>query len=369
MRKKIAFAGPSITQLEEQTVQDATVNGFYDNNSAYVEKLENLICEYTGAKHCFATPCCTSAMYSSCLALDLKRGDEVICTDISWASTSFAIDYVKAIPVFVDIEPETWCISPKAIESAITEKTKAIMLVHLFGHPAKMDEIMSIAHKYNIRVIEDAAPALGSTFKGQKVGTFGDFGCFSFHGAKLAVSGQGGVFITSDKELYEKAFLLSTTGRTDSQATFWCDVVGHHHEIANICAALAYAQVLRVDELINIKRQIFQWYYDRLKNAKGLNLLTEQPNCFSNYCYPSLFLGEEVAVSRGKILNEFKELNIYARPVFPRMSRFPMHEARFENPVASIVQKRGMNLPSAANLVEEDIDFVCESLLKIIRGK
>lgn len=368
MRKKIAFAGPSITQLEVQTVQDATVNGFYDNNSIYIKKLENLICEYTGAKYCFATPCCTSAMYSSCLALGLKDEDEVICTDISWASTSFVIDYVKATPVFVDVEPETWCISPEAIENAITEKTKAIMLVHMFGHPAKMDEIMLIAHKYNIRVIEDAAPSLGSTFKGQKVGTFGDFGCFSFHGAKLVVSGQGGVFITNDEDLYKKAFLLSTTGRTDSQATFWCDVVGHHHEISNICAALAYAQVLRIDELIGIKRQIFRWYYDRLSNVNGIALLKEQPNCFSNCCYPSLLLGDEIAVSREVVLDKLKDLNIHARPAFPRMSKFPMHEARFDNPISSVVEKRGMNLPSAANLVEEDIDFVCESLLKIVRG-
>jgi len=367
MNKKIAFAGPSITQIEIDCVIDATKNGFYETNNVYVKKLEELVCEFTGAKYCFATPCCTSAMHASCLALDLKEGDEVICTDISWASTSFVIDYTGAIPVFVDIEKETWCIDPKAIEEAITPKTKAIMLVHMFGHPSKMDAIMNIAKKHNIKVIEDSAPALGAVYKNKKVGTFGDFGCFSFHGAKLTVSGQGGVFISNDKELFEKAKLLSSTGRTDSQANFWCDVAGYHYEISNLCASLAYAQITRVDELIDIKRKIHSWYYERLKDIEEVNLLVEQENCYSTYCYPALLLDEGLRISREDILRKLEELNIHARNVFPRMSRFPMHEQRFENPIASIVERQGMNLPSPANIVEDDVAFVCESLINIIR--
>ncbi|MCF8120643.1 MAG: DegT/DnrJ/EryC1/StrS family aminotransferase, partial [Deltaproteobacteria bacterium] len=346
--------------------KDATINGFYDNNRDYVDKLEYIIKQVTHSGYCFATPCCTSAMYSSCLALDLKEGDEVICTDLSWASTSFVIDYVKAMPVFVDVDFETWCIDPIAIENAITKKTKAIMIVHMFGHPCNMDEIMRIANKYNLDIIEDAAPALGATYKGRAVGTFGNFGCFSFHGAKLVVSGQGGVFITNDKKLFDKAALLSSTGRTDSKGTFWCDVVGHHHEISNICAAMAYAQISRLEELIGIKHTIFSWYEERLRDIEGIKLLRQQKDCFSTYCYPGIFLEDSIVVSREYILEELQKVNIHGRPVFPRMSRFPMHEERFENPVASIVEKRGMNLPSAANITEEDVDFVCKSLINII---
>ena len=366
-RGKIAFAGPSITQLEVDIVKDAVVNGFYENFDGYIKKLEKEVRDQLGVKYSIATHSCTLALYTACLALDLKEGDEVICTDLSWASTSFVIDYTGATPVFVDVEPETWCISPKAIEEAITPKTKAIMLVHMWGHPAKMDEIMEIANRHNLQVIEDAAPAYGATFKDKKVGTFGDFGCFSFHGAKLTVSGEGGILVTDNKELYEKAVLLVNMGRTDSQAVFWCDSIGHQHTIANLTASLAYAQITRVDELIQIKHDIFSWYYDRLKDVKGIELLIQQPDCLSTMCYPAFLMGDEIKVSREQLLKELRDLDIHGRPAFPRMSRFPMHEQRFENPVATLVQSRGVNLPAASNLTKENIDFVCDSLIEIIK--
>ncbi len=152
------------------------------------------------------------------------------------------------------------------------------MLVHAFGYPAQMDEIMTIAKKYNLRVIEDAAPALGAKFKGQKVGTFGDIGCFSFQGAKLTVSGEGGILVTNDEELYKKAQLIASMGRTDSKAVFWSDMVGYQYTIANLTAALALAlaQVERVDELLAKKRQIFNWYNDRLKDIPGIKIIKEK---------------------------------------------------------------------------------------------
>lgn len=215
MRKKIAFAGPWITQKEIDYVTDATWNGFYETYDQHAKKLEKTICEYLGVKHAIATHCCTLALHLACASLGLKEGDEVICTDFSWIATAYAIKYTGAEPVLVDIDPDTWCISPAAIRAAITPKTKAIMLVHCFGHPAQMDEIMAIAREHRLRVIEDAAPALGAEFNGQKTGTFGDFACFSFQGAKLTVSGEGGVVVTNDDELYEKAALLASMGRTD----------------------------------------------------------------------------------------------------------------------------------------------------------
>ncbi len=367
MNKKIPFAGPSITQFEIDCVIDGVKNGFYENFSGYIKKLEKEVCEYTGTKYSIATHSCTLALHSACMGLGLQRGDEVICTDLSWAATSFAIDYTEATPVFVDIDPDTWCISPEAIEKAITKDTKAIMLVHMFGHPAKMDEIMRIANKYNLKIIEDAAPSLGATFKGKQVGSFGDYGCFSFHGAKLAVSGQGGILVTNDEELYRKAYLFSNMGRTNTQADFWCDIVGHQHSMANVTAALAYAQVKRIDELIEIKHNIFNWYKERLENIKSIKLITQQENCFSTYCYPSLLLSDNITIKRREILNRLENLNIHCRGSFPRMSRFPMHEQRFKNPIASKVEEKGMNLPSPANMTEEDVDFICESLIKIIR--
>jgi perosamine synthetase len=297
----------------------------------------------------------------------LGKEDEVIVTDFSWVATAYAIAYTGAKCVFVDIDPDTWCIDPQAIEKAITPKTKAIMLVHTFGHPAQMDEIMAIAHKYGLYVIEDAAPAMGAEFKGQKVGTFGDIGCFSFHGAKLTVSGEGGIFVTNNEEMYEKAKLLGSMGRTDSQAVFWSDMLGYQYTIANLTAALALAQVERIEELMGKKRQIFNWYYERLKNVSGIKIIKEKEGCKSNYCYPSILLEDSISASRDVVLQKLKELNIHCRPGFPQMSRFPVLEQRFPNPVAKKVWERGISLASAANLVEEDIDFVCKNLIELIK--
>jgi perosamine synthetase len=366
MRKKISFAGPWITQKEVDYVTDATLNGFYETYDVYAKKLEKTVADYLGVKYALATHCCTLALHLSATVLDLGKEDEVIVTDFSWVATAYAIAYTGAKCVFVDIDPDTWCIDPQAIEKAITPKTKAIMLVHTFGHPAQMDEIMAIAHKYGLYVIEDAAPAMGAEFKGQKVGTFGDIGCFSFHGAKLTVSGEGGIFVTDNEEMYEKAKLLGSMGRTDSQAVFWSDMLGYQYTIANLTAALALAQVERIEELMGKKRQIFNWYYERLKDVSGIKIIKEKEGCKSNYCYPSILLEDSISASRDVVLQKLKELNIHCRPGFPQMSRFPVLEQRFPNPVAKQVYERGISLASAANLVEEDIDFVCKNLIELI---
>ena len=364
-RKKISFAGPWITQKEIDYVVDAVKNGWYETFDMHAKKLERTVAEYIGMKYAIATHCCTLALHLSCASLGLKKGDEVICTDFSWVATAYAISYTGATPVFVDIDPDSWCIYPKAIEQAITKKTKAIMLVHCFGHPAEMDTIMDIAKRNNLYVIEDAAPAMGAEFKGKKVGSFGDFGCFSFHGAKLTVSGEGGILLTDNEELYNKAALLASMGRTDSQAVFWSDQIGYQYTIANLTAALALAQVERIEELLSRKRQIFTWYYERLKDIEGIKIIKEKERCFSNYCYPSILLEDSITIERDEVLVKLKELNIHFRPAFPRMSRFPALEQRYPNPVAEKVERRGISLASAANLTEDDIDFVCGSLVKI----
>lgn len=364
--KKISFAGPWITKKEFEYVNDALKNGWYATYDMYIKKLEKKTCDYLGVKYAIATHCCTVALHLACAAIDLTKGDEVICPDFSWVATAYAITYTGATPVFVDIDPDSWCISPPAIKKAINKKTKAIMLVHCFGHPAQMDTIMEIARNNNLKVIEDAAPSLGSEFKGKKTGTFGDIGCFSFQGAKIAVSGEGGVLVTDDKKLYEKAFLLSTMGRTDSGAVFWSDMVGYQYTIANLTAALALSQVERINELVAKKRQIFNWYYERLYEIEGIKILKEKSYCKSNYAYPAILLEDTIKVDRDKILKVFRNYNIHARPGFPRMSLFPSFKERFKNPVAGKAWKRGLVLPSAFNLEEEDIDFVCRVLKKII---
>jgi perosamine synthetase len=367
MRKKISFAGPSITQKEIDYVVDGVKNGFYETFDQHVKKLETTIAEYCGTKYALATHTCTLALHLSCLCLDLKEGDEVICTDFSWVATAYAIVYTGAKPVLVDIDPDTWCIDPDKIRKAITSKTKAIMLVHSFGIPADMDEIVTIAKEHNLKIIEDAAPSLGAEFQGKKVGSFGDFGCFSFHGAKIACTGEGGMLLTSDDKLYEKAKLLMAMGRTDRKATFWSDAVGVQYGMANVVAALALAQVERIEELVEMKRRTFGWYEERLGNIPGIKFIKEKPGTRANYCYPSIILEASIKTERDEILRLFKQNNIHARPGFPRMSEFPTLEKRFENSVAKNAEKRGISLPAAANITEGDVDFVCKTLVESIK--
>jgi perosamine synthetase len=367
MRKKISFAGPSITQKEIDYVIDGVTNGFYETFDQHVIKLEKTIANYLGRKHAMATHTGTLALHLSNMSLGLKEGDEVICTDFSWVATAYSILYTGAQPVFVDIDPDTWCIDPAKIREAITDRTKAIMLVHSFGIPAEMDEIMSIAKEFNLMVIEDACPALGAEYKGKKVGSFGDFGCFSFHGAKIAVTGEGGMLTTDSDEYFEKAKLFAAMGRTDRKAVFWSDAIGVQYTMANLIASLALAQVERIEELVAKKRLTFKWYEERLRNVKGIKLIKEKEGTRANYCYPSIFLEDSISADRDDILKVFKENNIHARPAFPRMSEFPTLNQRFSNPVAAIVEKRGISLPSAANITEEDVEFVCQLLIELIK--
>lgn len=366
MNKKISFAGPSISDKEIAYVMDAVKTGWYENHDGYIKKLEKAFAEYIGVKYAVATFCCTHALHLAAASLGLKEGDEVIVTDFSWVATSYAIAYTGATCVFVDIDPDTWNIDPECIRKAITSKTKAIMLVHTFGHPAEMDEIMRIAEEYGLFVIEDAAPAVGSEYKGKLVGGFGDISCFSFQGGKMAVSGEGGILLTDNEEIYKKAFLLANMGRTDSKAVFWSDFIGYEYVMSNLTASLALAQLERVDELMRKKRQIFDWYFDRLSVVDGIKIVREKPGCKSNYCYPSILLEKSVSVPRDNVLAGLIQQNIHARPSFPRMSRFPVFEQRFENPVAKLVEEQGISLPSAANLEEEDIDFVCKNIIRLI---
>lgn len=367
MNKKISFAGPSITGKEVDYVTDAVKNGWYENFDGYVKRLEKTFSEYIGVKYAIATHCCTLALHLAAASLGLKEGDEVIVTDFSWVATAYAIAYTGAKCVFVDIEPDTWTIDPACIRKAITRKTKAIMLVHTFGNPAEMDEILDIAKEYDLHVIEDAAPAVGAEYKGKRVGAFGDISCFSFQGAKMTVSGEGGMFLTDNEEFYEKACLLASMGRTNSLAVFWSDSIGYQYTMNNLTASLALAQLERTEELLAKKRSLFDCYYKHLKEFEEIKVIREKYYCKSNYCYPSILLRNKTKVERDALLEILKSHNIHARPGFPRMSRFPVFEQRFENPVSKEVEEQGISLPSAANMEEEDVKYVCEIITENIK--
>lgn len=360
--KKINYAGPSITSEDADAVRDAVLNGFYENYKVHSQLLENTLAEKLGVKYVIATNSCTAALHLAVASLKLGPGDEVITTDSSCVASAMPILYEGATPVFVDVDPTTWCMSPKAIENAITPKTKAILVVHWNGHPAAMDQIMGIAKKYNLLVIEDAAAALGAEFQGKKVGSIGNVGCFSFQGAKVAIGGQGGAYVTNDIEAYKVAKSLGSYGRTDSRMQYWSDYVGWNYAMPNLPAALAHSQLKRLEDLIDFKRNLFDRYREGLKGISGLTLVEEIPGTRSTCCYPPLMLEDTFPLTRKQLLLELEKKNIDARNAQPRMSQMPMFESRHENPISLRVETNGIILPSAFNLTNQDIDFVCDAI-------
>jgi perosamine synthetase len=285
------------------------------------KKLEKNFANYLNCKYAISTSSCTGAMHIALLALGIKEGDEIILPNITWVATANAIAYVNATPVFADIDLDYWCIDPNKIEKLITKKTKAIMPVHLYGQPCNMEKINKIAKKHNLFVIEDAAPAIGAKFKNKKCGTFGHFGAFSFQGAKLLVSGEGGMLVTNNKNLYLKALKISNQGR-NYKKTFYIDCLGLKYKMSNIQAALALAQLERVEELIALKRRIFSWYEKYLKNLDSISLNHEKFNTKSIYWMTSLILNKKAKINRDKLIQNLLKNNIDSRPVFPELSNF-----------------------------------------------
>jgi len=370
VRHKINYAGPMIDKSDIDAVTDAVINGFYENYKDHVTKLEAKLCEILNVKYALAVNSCTAAIHLALASLDLSKHDEIITSDSSCVASALPIHYVGAKAVFVDVEADTQCMSPKSIRKAITSKTKAIVVVHWNGIPANMKEIMHIANEHNLYIIEDAAPSLGAEYNGEKIGTIGDAGCYSFQGAKVAIGGQGGALVTNNKSIYDKARILASYGRTDSKKMYWSDYVGWNYLMPNLPAALALSQISRLDDLVKRKREIFEIYDNNLKDLHRQVILGhEKSGSLATYCYPLLILDDSVNIARNEFVNLLNKKNIDCRVAQPRISKMPMFTEIFSNDNSQKIEDRGVILPSAFNLTKEDVVFVCNSIKEILGGK
>jgi perosamine synthetase len=364
----ILTAGPSISSKEAVFAFDAASNGWNSNWSKYLTVFEKKFAEYVGVKYAMATSSCTGALQIALMALDIGPGDEVIVPDQTWVATANAVRYVGATPVFADIELDTWNIDVRSIEKLITAKTKAIIPVHMYGHPARMTKIVELAKKHNLKIVEDAAPAIGAEWEGKRCGSFGDFAGFSFQGAKLMVTGEGGMLVTNSDELYEKALKIWDQGRNPSR-TFWIDADGVKFKMSNIQAALGLAQLERVDELIEMKRRIFSWYQEGLSNTPHITLNQEVQGARSIYWMSSLRLDEGTSISRDDLIKKLKEVNVDTRPVFPAISQYPIWP-RHQDPqtTAMRVGNQAINLPSGVCLTKDEVMYGAKAIEGILRG-
>ena len=367
MDKMILTAGPSITHKEIDYVTDAIMYGHEEHYNDYVKRFEKAFAEYIGVKHALATSSCTGAMHLALTALGIGKGDEVIVPDCSWIATASAVVYTGAKPVFADILSDSWCIDPDSIEGLINYDTKAIIPVHLYGHPCEMNRLIDIAREYDIKIVEDAAPSVGAEYLNKKTGSFGDIGCFSFQGAKILSTEEGGMLVTNNTELFEKVKHYSEHGRSGSG--FDISDIGFKYKMTNLQAAMGLGQLERINELVEKKRLIYSWYRECLKDVDSVSLNKQSSKVEkSNYWMTSIVLDSDLEITRDEVIAKLKKKCIDSRPFFPPMSSFPMFNY-YDNPVAICIGANGINLPSAHNRTEEEIVYICNCIKDILHLK
>ena len=367
----IHMAGPWITEHEIKTVEDAMRTGWYEKPYHYVETFQKEFAKYHGRKYGLMTPNCTTSIHLLLTALGIKDGDEVLVPECTWIASAAPVTYLRAIPVFCDIDPVNWCIDPVSLEKNITPKTKAIIAVGLFGNMPNMDAIAAIAKKHDLFLIEDSAEALGSTYKGRKAGSFGVGSVFSFHRTKTLCTGEGGMLLLDDDKLYERCSILRDHGRTPGGPMYYNYEVTYKYMPFNIQAALGYAQFQRLDQLVNRKREIFLMYKERLKDIEDLQFNAEPDGGINSVWATALVFGKSHKMSKADAIQKLQAIGIPSRPFFYPLSSlpaFPGCEEKYKgrNPNAYDISSRGINLSCAFNLTEAQIDSITNGIRKIL---
>lgn len=368
MKLKIPYTRPSITSIEVQYASDAAANGWGDKCYEYINRFEGEFKKHLGVQYAIATSSCTGALHMGMAALGIGPGDEVIMADTNWIATASPIVQLGAVPVFVDILTDTWCLDPEQVEAAITPLTKAIVAVHLYGNLCNMDELMAIGSKYGIPVIEDAAEAIGSIYHGKRAGSIGKFGSFSFHGTKTMTTGEGGIFVTNDSDLYERVLTLSNHGRASNQAKqFWPDLVGFKYKMSNIQAAIGCGQIERIEELIDRKREIFSYYKNALSGVDGISLNPEPEHTSNGFWMPNIVFDKSRSISREQLQKAFSVENIDARVFFWPLSSLSFFDDNSGNLNSYGIPERSINLPSFHDITKNEQDRVVDVLLSMNR--
>lgn len=366
MNARIHYTKPSITDLEVEYATDAARHGWGERCYEYLARFELGFKTHIGTQYAIATSSCTGALHIGMAALGIGAGDEVIMADTNWIASAAPIVHLGAKPVFVDILPDSWCIDPVQVEAAITPRTKAILAVHLYGNLCDMDRLLAIGERHGIPVIEDAAEAIGSSYRERRAGSMGVFGAFSFHGTKTLTTGEGGMFVTNDAALYETAVTLSNHGRHARQAKqFWPDLLGFKYKMSNIQAAIGCAQLERIDDLIAGKRRVFETYQAALGGLADVALNPEPEGCQNGYWMPTAVFGPALGISREHLQAALNPDGIDARVFFHPLSSLPMFEPCPHNVNAYDIPRRAINLPSYHDMTAEDIERVAATLRRI----
>jgi perosamine synthetase len=364
MNPRIYYTKPSITSLEERYAADAAANGWGDRCYDYINRFEEAFRDHLNVKYAIATSSCTGALHMGMAAMGIGPGDEVILADTNWIATVSPVVHLGAKPVFVDILPASWCLDPELVERAITPRTKAIVAVHLYGNLCDMDRLLEIGEMHGVPIIEDAAEAIGSTYRGKRAGSMGNFGVFSFHGTKTITTGEGGMFVTNDPSLYENVLTLSNHGRARGQTKqFWPEIVGFKYKLSNIQAAIGCAQIERVEELTRRKREILRYYREKLTLLPGVSMNPEPEDVVNGAWMPTVVFSAESGLRRESLQTAFSRQNIDARVFFHPLSSLPMFDDLPENRFAWDIPQRAINLPSYHSMTTVELDRVIKTII------
>lgn len=362
---------PLIGEREFTYIDECLKTGWISSAGKFIEEFEERFASYIGMKHGVAVDNGTNALILSLRALDLPAGSEVIMPTFTIISCALACIYNNLRPVLVDCEPDTWNMDVSQIEERITGKTRAIMIVHIYGHPVDMNPVIEIAKKHNLYVVEDAAEAIGAEYKGKKCGGFGDLSCFSFYANKTITTGEGGMVLTNDHELTEKLERLKNLGFIP-QRRFYHEELGYNFRITNIQAAIGLAQLERIEEHINRKRRIGTLYTELLKDIPYLQLPIEKEWAKNIYWMYGIVLDEKTGMNAEEFGKRLLEEGVQTRPFFLGMHEQPVFRKMGffigeHYPEAERIAKQGLYLPSGLTLREEEIKEIARAIELILK--
>jgi len=358
MSYKYPVYQPNLSGNEKKYVQECLDSTWISSKGKFINQFEKNFSKFTGIKNSIAVSNGTVALHVALLALGIGNDDEIIVPTFTYIASVNAIQYTGARPVFVDSDPLTWQIDTKKIEEKISSKTKAIMAVHIYGHPCDMDEIIRIAKKYNLFIIEDCAEAIGSYYEGKHAGMFSDISTFSFFGNKAITTGEGGMVCTNNDSLADLTTRIKGQGLAKNQE-YYHDIVGYNYRMTNICAAIGCAQLERIDDILINKRRVAQNYIDGI-NGLPIEFHKEIGNVKHSYWMFTILVKSEN--QRIELRNYLKENGIETRPTFHPVHTMPMYNEGEIFEVAEDLGSKGINLPSYPDLSDSDIKFITDRI-------
>lgn len=360
---RIPIAGPWITQKEIDYVSEAARTAWYDNASSYNLHFEEAMSARLNRRFAISLPSCTSGLHLALAGLGIGPGDEVVVPELTWIATSAPISYVGATPVFADVDQMNWCLDAGALEASIGPRTKAAIVVDLYGNMPDWAALDEVANRHGIALIEDAAEAIGSRFRDRPAGAFGIASAFSFHGSKTLTTGEGGMLVTDDAALYRRCLSLRDHGRKPGDTMFFNSEIGFKYRMSALQAALGLAQLERLDDLVARKREIFGWYRARVGNFVTLN--GEAPDVLNTYWMVTALTDAKSGPSKETLIPLLRDAGVDCRPFFYPLSALPAYRdlpaaqgASARNPIAYEVSWRGINLPSGFNMDESLVERV-----------